>query len=117
MAIDRVESERFPYLPVTFTVGQRSHRVDALLDTGFDGYLSVPHELVAGASGSAFQDWELADGSLIRIPYYRATLRVGNLPPSPGLVIVLGDEVILGRAVSDQYRVVLDRGRRVIVEL
>jgi predicted aspartyl protease len=116
VAVDRVESARFPYLPVAFTVRGSTRTAEALVDTGFDGYLAVPEALLRGVAPSGHQMVGLADGSALRIPYYRGLIRLGELSPVPCLIITLGDEVIVGRRVTDRYYMVFDRGRRVIVE-
>jgi len=116
VAVNRVESSHFPYLPVAFTVRRRTHTAEALVDTGFDGYLAVPETLLANEAPNGRLVIGLADASTRTIPYYRARLRLGDLPPVEGLVIALGDEVIIGRRITDLYYMVFDRGRRVILE-
>ena len=112
-----VESTRCPYLPVTFTLRDLGHTVEALLDTGFDGDVAVPAALI-GNSGppDSFKLWVLADGSRVRAAVYAGTAQVGELPPMPVDIIALGSELIIGRGVTDLYRIILDRGQRVIVE-
>jgi predicted aspartyl protease len=39
-------SFHFPYLPIHFEVGQRGEDVEALLDTGFDGAVALPPDLI-----------------------------------------------------------------------
>lgn len=51
MALERVKSEKFPYLPLRVAVGERTVEIMALLDTGFDGDLIVPQTLVASDGG------------------------------------------------------------------
>lgn len=64
MALERVESERFPYLPLTLTVGEQTAQVEALLDTGFDGDIVVPLSLIANDQPpDEYRNWALADGS------------------------------------------------------
>ena len=43
-------------------------------------------------------------------------MRVGDLPAVPVEVVALGGEAIVGRGVTDRYAVLLDRGRRIVVE-
>ena len=117
MAVGQLESSRFPYLPVSLTVRGHTWSAEALVDTGFDGYLAVPEALLGGARPSGRQMVALADESVLRIPYYRRQVQLGSLPPVPGLIIALGGEVILGRRVTGLYRVIFDHGQRVIVEL
>lgn len=60
--------------------------------------------------------YQLGDGSFIRAPWYLAILRVGDLAPVDVVVTVLGPEHIVGRGVIARYAVLLDHGRRVLVE-
>lgn len=117
MAIDRVESQHFPYLPVTFTFGDGEQVVEALLDTGFDGDLALPPQLVSGGEPpDSYKTWELADGTLIEASVYWGMLRIGNLQPVAADIIALGDAPIVGRGETDRYLIILERGSRVIVE-
>lgn len=38
----RLESDRFPYLNLRVDVRGRTYAIDALIDTGFDGFLADP---------------------------------------------------------------------------
>lgn len=117
MAVAQVESEHFPYLRLALTVGGRAVRVEALVDTGFDGDILVPLSLVAdGQPPDEYRSWGLADGSEITTPVYRGTVQVGSLATEPANIALLGDEAIVGRGVTDRYRVILDHGERVIVQ-
>lgn len=110
-------SSRFPYLPLRVSVRQRSEAVEALVDTGFDGDVSVPPEtLTAGESPDGYSPWILADGSEVLAPAYDGTVQLGSLAPFPAIVIVLGDEPVAGRGVTDRFRVILDHGRQLIIE-
>ena len=112
-----VESELFPYLRVTFTVRERTEIVEALIDTGFDGDLVVPRELITnGQPPDSFQAWVLADGSRVRTGVYAGTVQIGSLPPLPADIVALGEEPLVGRGVTDRYRLILDHGQRVILE-
>lgn len=48
--------------------------------------------------------------------YYIGTLQLQGLASQNVTITVLGDEVIIGRAVLAHYGVFLDHGQRVIVE-
>ncbi len=114
----RVESDRFPYLPVSLSLRGRKTEFEALLDTGFDGGLAVSEGAVADGQTA---EWHLtaclADGSVVDVPAYLGTVQVGSLPPLTTIIITLGNEPILGRAVADQYKITLDHGQRVIAEV
>ena len=113
----RLISERFPYLLISFEVRQREASVEALLDTGFDGDLLVPADLIAdGETPDGYLNWTLADGSVVRAPVYFGTVRVGEMAPIAVSVTALGEETLLGVGVASHFSIVLDHGRRVIVE-
>lgn len=112
-----VEGERYPYLPVSFTLEGQARGVEALVDTGFDGDFSIPPALLpAGAAPYDYQVWRTAFESQRETPIYYGTVRVGDLDPVPARIAALGTEPILGRGVIDRYRVTFDHGERVAVE-
>jgi predicted aspartyl protease len=113
----RVVSNRFPYLPVRLHVGNQTHDLEALLDTGFDGDIAVPAALVAGlANPLGYFRWSLADGSGISAPYYEGALRVGPVGPFAVAVMELGAEPIIGVGAIEELVITLDHAQRVIVE-
>ena len=117
MAVERTESDRFPYLPVRATVSDRSVETVALVDTGFDGDLVLPFgEIADGQPPDEYRTWSLADGSEVETPIYHGSVQVGNLPALDADIAGLGDEAIVGRGVTDHYRLILDHGERVIIE-
>ena len=113
----RVVSSRFPYLPVHVAVRSARHDVEALLDTGFDGDLALPPELVMnGDPPDGHHRWRLADGSIVRAPFYVGTLRVGATEMMGMLVTAMGDEPIVGRGILTEFTVILDHAQRLIIE-
>lgn len=113
----RLISSRFPFLPLTLTVGNRRGTFEALLDTGFNGDVSIPPGIIADDQlPSGYLGWTLADGSRVETPAYRGVVQVGGFRPFGVTVIVLGDEVIVGRGITDRFTVILDHGTRLIVE-
>ncbi len=116
MAVGRVESTNFPYLPLCFTLGGTSHEAEGLVDTGFEGHLAVPEGWPVSEEPYGYQTVGLADGSERRIPYYRGVAAIGGLEEFECLVLVLGDEIVLGRFATDRYLLILDHGRRILVE-
>ena len=112
-----VESWRFPYLPIELTAAGRTAHIEAFIDTGFDGDVVAPGTFFTGSSApSDSLRWRLADGSQIVAPAYRGELRIGSVVVAPVVVTALGDEPIVGRGVIDRFGLILDHGRRVVVE-
>ncbi|HEY7064485.1 MAG TPA: hypothetical protein VII06_23620 [Chloroflexota bacterium] len=110
-------SSHFPYLPLHLDVGARAFDVEALLDTGFDGDVAMPpSHLTGGGVPSGYMTCRLADGTSLSLPVYRATVKVGALGPFRVYVVALGDEMLVGRGVSDRLRVTLDHGQSLTIE-
>lgn len=116
---NRVVSRRPPYVPITLTIrGQPgSVEVEALIDTGFDGEVIVPAALILATTPPIGQSgWRLADGSQISTPAYTGVLQIGGMRVAPIAVTALGDEPIIGRAVTRRFTVTFDHDRQVVVE-
>jgi predicted aspartyl protease len=113
----RLESERFPYLPLQLVVRDQTYVIEALIDTGFDGDVAVPPEALAdGEPPDDYQRWILADGSQVVAAFYIGAVTLGGAVSFAAAITALGDEAIIGRGVIDRIRLILDRGERVIVE-
>ena len=118
MADRRVTSSRFPYLPLSFTIRDRTLEVQALLDTGFDGDLVVSPDLVlSGRPADGYSTLVLADGSEVEAAVYLGTVTIGEFSPIEAGITVLGDEPIVGLGIASRFLITLDHGQRVIVEL
>ena len=112
-----VTSDRFPYLPLYLEVRQRNERVEALVDTGFDGDVVVPSDFIADTERpDSYLSCRLADTSEVLAPVYRSHVRMDGFGSFPVLVLVLGDEPIVGRGVTDRFTIILDHGQQVRVE-
>lgn len=91
----------------------------ALLDTGFTGHLAIPTSILNRDSGlpDSRIDWELADRTVIDAPVYLGTVEIVGLTLVPAGITILGTDCTLGRGVLDRFKVTLDHGQRVVVEL
>lgn len=85
--------------------------------TGFDGSVAVPPRLLTSREPpDDYQSWTLADGSNVAAPFYFGTVHLGDVGAFPTAITALGDEPIVGRQVTDRFRLILDHGERVIAE-
>jgi predicted aspartyl protease len=113
----QVVSDHFPYLPIRLVVSDRTIETEALLDTGFDGAVVLPADMLdPEIVGDSHALWQLADGSHILAPLYRGTVSIGHLESLRVVITALGDEPLVGRLVSDHFRITLDHGIRIMVE-
>lgn len=111
-------SSHFPYLQVTLQVSNRSFKTEALIDTGFDGDVTVPPKMILnGKLPEGSLPWTLANGKKVNTPYFIGKIRIGKFKPITVLITVLGDEPLIGRGITDKFKVIFDHGRKVIVEI
>ena len=110
-------SRRSPYLTLSVHVNGQVRRFEALLDTGFDGEIVVPEDspLVAGRPDK-YASTMLADGSLSLHAAFRGHVDLPPLGSYQVQVIALGDECLIGRGVSDRFRVTFDHGQTLTIE-
>lgn len=111
MSAASLTSTQFPYLPLTLHVQGYITTVVALLDTGFDGNVALPPDLLpANIAPDLDLGWVLADGTMVHAPAYVGTVRLGNFGPFNVTITALGDEPII-----DRFAITLDHGQRAIV--
>jgi predicted aspartyl protease len=118
-----VASSHFPYLTIHGTIRQPatgSHRelqIKALVDTGFDGGVVIPKDrLDPSLTPVRYLPWSLADDSQVLLPAFLGDVRIGTLPPVRTIIMPLGDEPLLGRHVTNHFRILLDHGTQITVE-
>ena len=93
--------------------------LDAILDTGFEGYITLPPEVVnrLGLAALAPSTYELADGQSVQFNTYLATV---SWYDRPRMVLALESNGVplLGAAMLWDSRVILDmeEGGGVIIE-
>jgi predicted aspartyl protease len=113
---------RFPYVRIRVQIGSPQHidqvlDVEAMVDTGFDGGLALPADLIDHViAPDTHLPWQLADGSEILTPTYVGSVTIEPHQPVVTAIIALGEEPLLGRDVTDHFRLIFDHGRQIIVE-
>src|SRR5215211_6165617 len=117
-------SNNFPYLQARVLLGDSYYYpdlevdIEALIDTGFSGGVSVPPNLIPSSLSPVAQTtWTLSDDSVIRAPTYRGYVRISGLPDMEVEIVAMGSQPLIGRSVTDSYRLTLDRGTSVRMEL
>jgi predicted aspartyl protease len=96
MSHTRLVSYHFPYLTVHVEVNGHTFNLEMLIDTGFDGDLTLPQHLLADVTApDGYLTCQLADGSQVVTPVYRGTASALPSTTFPVLVIALGDEPLV----------------------
>ena len=113
-------SAHFPHIPVTVFLTKRTETVEALLDTGFDGDLIIPENLMTnGKPPDSYLRFTLADQvTSVLAPTYLGRVEVAELGDAgiyAAIISVLGTEVIIGRNLARHFHITLDHGRKVII--
>lgn len=60
--------------------------------------------------------WQLADGKVVLAPVYAGKIKLGKLSSFTVSVVSLGNEVMIGRGITDRFKVIFDHGKKVIIE-
>ncbi|MBI3103458.1 hypothetical protein HYZ05_00800 [Candidatus Daviesbacteria bacterium] len=112
-----INSVHFPYIPVKITVSENSYGLEALIDTGFNGQVILPPSLMTnGQLPKRFVTCKLADNSMVEMSANRGSIKLGGKKFKDVLVIIMGDEPVIGREVIKHFKIILDHGRKIILE-
>jgi predicted aspartyl protease len=114
----RLVSSRFPFVPLVLAFSGQVLRIEALLDTGFDGFVIVPAgALDAIADPGDRVSWRLSDGTFLAAKSVLGTATIVDLDfDVPVVISELGREALVGREVIDLLKLTLDHGRELIIE-
>ncbi len=113
-----VISDFFPYLEVAFEARGLQRQDFAYLDTGFDGFLMIPHTFVSSLGDPDFVSRsELGDSSLTYGADFPGEIRIVGLGQAmKGGITCLGNDWILGLGILNKFTVVFDHGRTVNID-
>ena len=109
-------SPRFPYLPVEADIEGRVLRENAaLVNTGFDGDISIPASESMGLQPVGRERLILATGIEDLAFVFDGRVRLGDFDIFPARILAAGNQYVIGTGMLRRYEVILDHGRRVIV--
>lgn len=112
----KIVSSRFPYLPIQITTN-RTISIKALLDTGFDGEVILPAEIVTnGELPNWYVECKLADDSVVEVPAFFCSVKLGNKRLNDIVLLIMGDEPIIGRELIKHSKITLYYGKKIILE-
>lgn len=94
-----------PLVPITLLLKNRPSRFQAVLDTGFNGYLSVPEAVVqkSGWTFVGYEEYEIATGDRVRERVYLGEVIFDRQRLTTHVVTSHAEDVLIGtRLLSDK---------------
>lgn len=105
----------FPFVSVRIELGGRVFEENAILDTGFDGEVVIPQNLVEGLQADEAARFVFPDGTVVEPEVFNGVVQLADMEPTTAEIVALGTEFIVGIRILRHYEVILDHGRRVVV--
>jgi predicted aspartyl protease len=108
----------YPSLRVRYVASGVAGEANAIVDTGFDGYLAIPESLIGSLPEPTYRRrYRTASGESVVVAAFRGTVELVDLPgPIPARIIALGEDFLIGIQTLNHFRVTFDHGQRVIIE-
>jgi len=106
----RVNQYGEPVVEITLILKGVPRELPAIIDTGFNGYLSVPRPII-GKSGwefLGFEDYELASGQILRERVYWGSVSFEREPMEVYVVATDSDDILIGTGLLRGKRLVVD---------
>ena len=87
-----------PLVPITLLLKNRPKHFKAVLDTGFNGYLSVPESIVqrSGWYFSGYEEYEIATGDRVRERVYLGEVLFDRRRLTTHIVTSRAKDVLIG---------------------
>lgn len=107
-----------PVIQLTLILRNRQKRFPAVIDTGFNGYLSVPRSIIeqSGWYHAGYETYEIATGELVRRPVYIGELIFDRKRCSTYLVASQAKDILVGTRLLQDKRLEIDFcSRRVFI--
>jgi clan AA aspartic protease len=94
-------------------VGRKRRRHLAVIDTGFNGYLSVPKPVIQQSDWEwlGFEDYELASGAIVRERVYRGHVIFDRRRLEVYVVATDAADILIGTKLLQGKRLLIDFGR------
>ncbi|MBM3239144.1 hypothetical protein FJZ31_22855 [Candidatus Poribacteria bacterium] len=106
-----------PRIQITVEGYRTKRTIDAVIDTGFDGYICLPISIAIelGLELCGYQTTELADGSLQTDLVFIGRAALGNLPVADAKVLLTeSEDALLGVAMLLDYKLEVDFAKQIV---
>ena len=108
--------QNHPRVKVVILKGFLKKKVDCLIDTGFSGGLALPefYQTQLKLKPLAFQELELADGSLVAFAVHKIRVQYKDSAKTVSLIFTKSEDALLGIEFLEGLKFVLDLKERKI---
>ncbi len=106
----RVNEYGEPLVVITLDLGHKRQRQTAIIDTGFNGYLSVPKPVIQQSDWQwlGFEDYELASGAVVREQVYRGRIIFDQKRLEVYVVATDSADILIGTRLLQSKRLLID---------
>lgn len=119
MLVGRVNEEEEPEVPLILDLGKKRLRAKGIVDTGFNGYISVPKRILQQSDWTFLgcEQYEIATGQVIRESVFFGKIHFCGELQEVFCVASDSRDVLLGTRLLKGKKLVIDfRTRRVTIE-
>ena len=108
MILGKVNPQEEPEIPVTLIFNGKRRREKAILDTGFNGYLSIPSSLVKGWYFFGYEKYEIATGDIVEEKVYLGKIFWNNKEQDVYAVTSHSQDILIGTKLLRRNRLTID---------
>lgn len=108
----RINSHEEPEIPLTLVVHGKRLRKRAIIDTGFNGYLSVPSSLAKGWYFFGHEEYEIATGEIVEQRVYLGKILWGSQEQDVYAVTSRAKDILIGTKLLRRCRLLIDFPRK-----
>lgn len=115
----RVNAEEEPEVPLVLNLGKKRVRTMGVVDTGFNGYISVPKRILQQSNWTflGFEQYEIATGQVIRESVFFGKIHFDGEPHEVFCVASDSRDVLLGTRLLRGKKLLIDFcAKRVTIE-
>lgn len=105
-----------PLVPITLLLKNRSRRFRAVLDTGFNGYLSIPEAVIqrSGWTFVGYEEYEIATGDRVRERVYLGDVIFDRQRFTTHAVTSRAEDVLIGTRLLSGKALHIDFKKRTV---
>jgi clan AA aspartic protease len=105
-----------PLVPIALLLKNKPRRFQAVLDTGFNGYLSVPEAIVrrSGWYFAGYEEYEIATGDRVRERVYLGEVVFDRRRFTTHVVTSRAEDILMGTRLLSDRTLHIDFKRRLV---